>query len=67
MIAEIIDKQTKKSKPGILFLEAPFKDVVVMIQDDGQGAVLNAPRFVRDDKVWKDLLQKRIDQIMKML
>lgn len=66
-MAEIFDKSVKKTKPGILFLTAPFADVLVMIEEDGSCKIVTSPKLLRDDAIWRELLEKRVNQILKSL
>lgn len=67
LIVEILDKKTNKCKPGILLLEIPFKNVLILIENDGSCAVINSPRFLNKDEEWNILLQKTVNEILKSL
>lgn len=66
-MAEIFDKVARKTKPGILFLEAPFKDVLICIEEDGSCKVITSPQFLRQDAEWQTLLQKRVNDILNSI
>ncbi len=66
-MAEITDKQTGKKKPGILFFDAPFKNVLISIEEDGACEILKSDCSLRENPEWKSLLKKRVEDILKSI